>query len=240
MELKDLFGIGNKKLLLLNENNIYTIKDLLFSKYYDNLNQTTKNIIYCNNQDKPILNLINYDKNILKHEKYIIFDIEFYSFTGTIISICAINENGEYFKEYIKDFDILTERELIFNFIKFVDKRICFHWGNADKIIMYKSKSKLNIDFTINTFDLFNFCKTNQIYFKNSLNYKLKNIGNALFQNNLSTFKHAEAYEGYDLYLLFKKWYNECLIPIEEIKHILVYNYEDVILLEEIYKLIKE
>ena len=125
---------------------------------------------------------------------------------------------------------------MISNFLNFVNNRLCFHWGHCDKTILEKSKIRLNIDFSIETFDIHKFCVKNEIVFWNCLNYKLKHIGERLFNNNLINYEHSQDFEGLKLYELFKEWDQLQVIDMEIFNKILDYNLQDVYLLNEIRK----
>lgn len=234
--LKDLLNIGEKKLELLNNNDIFTIDELTNSKFYDKLPKLTKKIIEINkNKYYTMTDFSNLNNiNDINDKEFIIFDLEFYSKTGKIFSICAIDNEGKRFNENINDFNILTERQIILNFLNFVNNKKCFHWGQADRIYLEKSKIRLNMEFEIKTFDLHKWCINNYITFWKCLNYKLKHIGNNLFNNNLINYFHENDFEGIELFNFFREWDELQEINVDKMEEILKYNFQDVLLLNEI------
>lgn len=246
-KLSELLGIGPKKLEFLNNNGIYTILELSNSKFFNTLPEITKNIINYNFSLYNVQNFENIDMTDILKKEFIIMDIEFLSTTGKIFSICALDNEENKFIKSINDFDIKNEREMIFEFLNFVNGRICFAWGNVENQILEKSKKRLNIDFNIKIINLHSFCVKNNILFKWCWNYKLKHIGNNLNYYNFINYNHNNDFGGYELYQLFLEWNKTQYIDTEIMDKILKYNFQDVELLDKIkkfiitsYKLFKE
>lgn len=105
------------------------------------------------------------------------------------------DEDGEWkFKcFYLEDLNNNNEKNMIidfYNFIKekeryFGKKSVFLHWTHAEPQFIGKSCAKYNLDYSFNFFDLYELFIENNIVVKNALNFSLKTISRALYDNNL-------------------------------------------------------
>ena len=132
------------------------------------------------------------------------------------------------FNNLIQDIIIFTENKQI----------PVYHWGDIENYIYKNIKTKYNIKYNIKFIDLNRILKKNNIYIKDCFNYSLKNVGNALYNNNIiQTRWDSNISNGIEAmleyYYVYKKDYNENIIDI------IRYNYVDVKILHEINSWLK-
>lgn len=237
--LKDLYYIGDKLYNTLVSNNIHSLTELMESEYYTTLPEKSKEIIHFNLQNE----LFSTIQPTSLFADYIIFDTEFLSDgknqRGRIFSIVAKDNHGQVFKQSISSVTDEAEREMLSNFLHFVDNRVCIHWGMADNIECKKAFKRLSINAPINTFDLCNYCMTNNVYFRGAFNYKLKSIENAFIKEGLLQVGSHCTYQGHVLASIFRDWMKTPYkFDYYEMNKILNYNVNDVLITESIYNFI--
>lgn len=144
----------------------------------------------------------------------------------------------------VEDISNKSEKKIFVNLIKdiinFSENKLIpvFHWGDIENYIYKNIKIKYNIQYNIKFIDLNRIFKNNNIYIKGCFNYSLKNIGNALFNNNIIQTKWDSNISNgieamLEYYYVYKKNYNENIIDI------IRYNYVDVKILQEINSWLK-
>ena len=103
-----------------------------------------------------------------------------------MIGIGWYNENGWNYKTFItKDLTLKEEENILIqfsNFIKSKNNPKLYYWS-AEKQIY--NKKKLSLNETLNWCDLLKLFLNEPIVLKDCFNYKLKNIANTMYKNNM-------------------------------------------------------
>lgn len=146
----------------------------------------------------------------------------------------------------VEDISNKFEKKIFNNLIKDIinfseNKQIpVYHWGDIENYIYNNIKTKYNLldNDNIKFIDLNRIFKKNNIFIKGCFNYSLKNVGNALFNNNIIQTKWDSSISNgieamLEYYYVYKKNYNE------NIANIIRYNYVDVKILQEINSWLK-
>ena len=130
--------------------------------------------------------------------------------------------------------------------IKFYSKSLyydqipIYHWGQIENFLYRKKMAQYNIYFPLNFIDINQIFKKQQIFIKGALDYSLKSIGKAMYNNNLiSIIWKDDINNGFNAMfeyfkLLKSSDYNKSVHTIVE------YNYVDIKILHEILSWLRQ
>jgi hypothetical protein len=132
----------------------------------------------------------NYWRNCFLSEKEYFLDFETinacvgnYDDFIFMIGVGCIDNNQWVYKNFIaKDLSNDSEKEILKQFLEYVDHDgLFYHWSNAEKSIYEKKLEKYNLN-DIKFYDLNKFFVDNLIVVKGCLNWSLKNIAKKMFE----------------------------------------------------------
>jgi hypothetical protein len=239
--------------------------------FKNNKAKIINNILDINRQEEYKIKIINkINKNILYNDNLIIYlDFEGFStnlqskiINGMIqtskyyiymIGIGYIQNNNWCYKSFILEhLNDKTQKQLfklLFNYLKTLlqntnkNKINFFHWSNYEKTHFNKIKETVRLCLTENQYEFTDLCKVFQksVVIKDAFNFKLKNIGKALYQHSLIDTHYDESNQcsnGLDASIIALESYktnNKTLI-----KDIEKYNQIDCKLLYELHYLLQK
>jgi hypothetical protein len=183
--------------------------------FKNNQAQIINNILDINRQDEYKIKLVNkIDDNIL-HNNHLIIYLDFEGFSNNLqskikggiintskyyiymIGIGYISNNKWYYKSFILEkLNNLSHEQLfqsLFYFLRSLlrnmkkNKINFYHWSNYEKLHFNKIKDNIKLCLTDNEYEFTDLCKVFQksVVIKDAFNFKLKNIGNALYNHSL-------------------------------------------------------
>jgi hypothetical protein len=148
------------------------------------------------------------------------------------------------------------EKKILLEFFNYV-KNICkdnnprfFHWSHAEKTLFTKATNTFDYDFNIDNIswiDLYDIFVNEPIVVNGALNYKLKEIGNAMYKNNLIETSYESDENGINAMTEGIDYYNNIdnidnisnINNIDKINNIIKYNEKDCKILWEIVKYLR-
>ena len=261
-EITLLYSIGKKNRDLAFNNNIYRYDDPRLNVDILGLNKISKkrklieNIININNNkiDKDIYytSLDNYgnwkDAKIKCYVDIETINSSIYNLSHNksnfifMIGLGIVRNNVWDFKVYTVGSLIEDEEERILKeFDKDINELICddkdipvFHWSNYENLNL---KPFLNIKSNIKFYDMYKWFINNEICIKGCLDFKLKNVLNALFKLNLTKIKwNNDVINGSNAMHLSYKYYMGG--HIDKLKDIEYYNEIDCKAMWEIHNIL--
>lgn len=191
------------------------------------INRTNKPYIIVNNVNTKDTIYNNDFKELINDKKCYFVDFETINFADQedvlfMIGVGHINNEKWEFKQFIADdLSIESERKLFIDFLNYIEPdNYLYHWSNAE-ISIYNRVLARHIDYFLivnpnfkrimyQWIDLYNTFINYGIIINNSYNFKLKNIGNSLFNLGLINTKLDDnIVDGLDAMIKALKYYKD-------------------------------
>lgn len=148
------------------------------------------------------------------------------------------NDNWTYNQYILDDLTEEAEKQMLINFFNFLNEFNnvkLFHWGNFEQSILEKKVKKYNLQACSNFIlvDMLKIFKEEPIVVRGALNFSLKSIARAMYNNKLIETTWCNSLDGLEVSCMAKKIYKDSL-DFNELDSISLYNEVDCKVLWEI------